>query len=98
VAIPRFPPYAIDSFNYASFTTLDQYHPATLTLVESIQIARKSQFFSEDGAIYGTPEQLVEKFQERAVAGCEHFQLRFADFPSAGGVARFGKEVLPKVR
>jgi alkanesulfonate monooxygenase SsuD/methylene tetrahydromethanopterin reductase-like flavin-dependent oxidoreductase (luciferase family) len=68
------------------------------TEAEAEQIARKSQFFSEDGAIYGTPEQLVEKFQERAAAGCEHFQLRFADFPSTEGVARFGIEVLPKVR
>jgi hypothetical protein len=33
-----------------------------------------------------------------AAAGAEHFQLRFADFPSTDGVARFGKEVLSKVR
>jgi alkanesulfonate monooxygenase SsuD/methylene tetrahydromethanopterin reductase-like flavin-dependent oxidoreductase (luciferase family) len=63
---------------------------------EAERIARKIPFFTEDGAIYGTPEQLVEKFQERAEAGCDHFQLRFADFPSTAGVARFGREVLPK--
>jgi alkanesulfonate monooxygenase SsuD/methylene tetrahydromethanopterin reductase-like flavin-dependent oxidoreductase (luciferase family) len=62
------------------------------------EIARKSPFFSEDGAIYGTPDQLIEKFKDREAAGCQHFQLRFADFPSTDGVARFGKEVLPHVR
>jgi alkanesulfonate monooxygenase SsuD/methylene tetrahydromethanopterin reductase-like flavin-dependent oxidoreductase (luciferase family) len=68
------------------------------TEAEAEQIARASKFFSEDGAIYGTPEQLVEKFQERADAGCAHFQLRFADFPGTEGVARFGREVLPHAR
>jgi alkanesulfonate monooxygenase SsuD/methylene tetrahydromethanopterin reductase-like flavin-dependent oxidoreductase (luciferase family) len=68
------------------------------TEAEAEQIARKSPFFSEDGAIYGTPEQLVEKFQERAEVSCSHVQLRFADFPSTDGVARFGREVLPHVR
>jgi alkanesulfonate monooxygenase SsuD/methylene tetrahydromethanopterin reductase-like flavin-dependent oxidoreductase (luciferase family) len=65
---------------------------------EAEQIARKSPFFTEDGAIYGTPEQLVEKLQERADAGCQHFQLRFADFPSPEGVERFAKDVLPRFR
>ncbi len=62
------------------------------------EIARKSPFFSEEGAIYGTPDQLIQAFKEREAAGCHHFQLRFADFPSTEGIKRFAKEVLPHVR
>jgi alkanesulfonate monooxygenase SsuD/methylene tetrahydromethanopterin reductase-like flavin-dependent oxidoreductase (luciferase family) len=68
------------------------------TEAEAEQIARKSPFFSEDGPIYGTPEQLVEKFQERAQAGFSHFQLRFAGFPSTDGIELFAREVLPHFR
>jgi alkanesulfonate monooxygenase SsuD/methylene tetrahydromethanopterin reductase-like flavin-dependent oxidoreductase (luciferase family) len=62
------------------------------------EIARSSPFFSEEGAIYGTPDQLIQKFKEREAAGCHHFQLRFADFPSTEGITRFAKEALPHVR
>jgi alkanesulfonate monooxygenase SsuD/methylene tetrahydromethanopterin reductase-like flavin-dependent oxidoreductase (luciferase family) len=65
---------------------------------EAEQIARSSPFFSEEGAIYGTPDQLIQAFKEREAAGCHHFQLRFADFPSAEGIKRFANEVLPHVR
>jgi hypothetical protein len=65
---------------------------------EAEKIARNGPFFTEDGANYGAPEQRDEKFQERADAGCEHFQLRFADFPGTDGAAKFGREVLPKFR
>jgi alkanesulfonate monooxygenase SsuD/methylene tetrahydromethanopterin reductase-like flavin-dependent oxidoreductase (luciferase family) len=68
------------------------------TEAEAERIARNSPFFTEDGAIYGTPDQLVEKFQERADAGCQHFQLRFADFPRTDGVERFARDVLPHVQ
>jgi alkanesulfonate monooxygenase SsuD/methylene tetrahydromethanopterin reductase-like flavin-dependent oxidoreductase (luciferase family) len=61
------------------------------------ELARKSRFFSEEGAIYGTPDQLIQKFQEREAAGCHHFQIRLADFPSTEGITRFAKEVLPHV-
>jgi alkanesulfonate monooxygenase SsuD/methylene tetrahydromethanopterin reductase-like flavin-dependent oxidoreductase (luciferase family) len=65
---------------------------------EAERIARKSPFFTEDGAIYGTPDQLVQAFRDRAEAGCSHFQLRFADFPSTDGIELFAREVLPYFR
>jgi alkanesulfonate monooxygenase SsuD/methylene tetrahydromethanopterin reductase-like flavin-dependent oxidoreductase (luciferase family) len=68
------------------------------TEAEAERIARSSPFFTEDGAIYGTPDQLIQAFKDRAEAGCDHFQLRFADFPSTEGITRFAKEVLPHVR
>jgi alkanesulfonate monooxygenase SsuD/methylene tetrahydromethanopterin reductase-like flavin-dependent oxidoreductase (luciferase family) len=68
------------------------------TEAEAERIARNSPFFTEDGAIYGTPDQLVEKFRARADAGCQHFQLRFADFPRTDGVERFARDVLPHVQ
>ncbi len=68
------------------------------TEAEAEKIARSSPFFSEDGAIYGTPDQLIQKFKDRKAAGYHHFQLRFADFPSPDGITRFANEVLPHLR
>lgn len=65
------------------------------TEAEAERIARSSPFFTEEGAIYGTPDQMVKAFQGRADAGCDYFQLRFADFPSTDGIKLFGKEVMP---
>jgi hypothetical protein len=58
------------------------------------EIARKSPSFSEDG----TSDQVIQAFKDREAAGCHHFQLRFADFPSSEGITRFAKEVLPHVQ
>jgi alkanesulfonate monooxygenase SsuD/methylene tetrahydromethanopterin reductase-like flavin-dependent oxidoreductase (luciferase family) len=62
------------------------------------EIARQSKFFTEDGAIYGTPDQVIQAFKDREAAGCDHFQIRLADFPSSEGIKRFSRDVLPHVR
>lgn len=61
------------------------------------RIAQNSPFFAEDTAIFGTPDHLIDTFQERVDAGCKHFQLRFADFPETSGLELFCREVLPNI-
>jgi alkanesulfonate monooxygenase SsuD/methylene tetrahydromethanopterin reductase-like flavin-dependent oxidoreductase (luciferase family) len=62
---------------------------------EARRIAQSDPLGKPDQAIYGTPDQLVRAFRERAEAGVDHFQLRFADFPSTDGIELFAREVLP---
>lgn len=65
---------------------------------EAERIARSSPYFNLDTAIYGTPDQLIRAFDERAEAGCKHFQIRFADFPRTDGIELFSRRVLPYLR
>lgn len=60
------------------------------------RIARSSPFYSEDSAIFGTPDEVARQVEARISSGVQHFQLRFADFPSTRSMELFGREVIPR--
>jgi alkanesulfonate monooxygenase SsuD/methylene tetrahydromethanopterin reductase-like flavin-dependent oxidoreductase (luciferase family) len=47
--------------------------------------------------VTGTPSAVAEELVAFRRAGVDHFQLRFMDFPSTEGIARFVGEVLPSL-
>ena len=52
----------------------------------------------EDTRLIGTPEQIMERLEERMAIGVRHFILRFMDFPFTDQALRFASEVAPKLR
>ena len=51
-----------------------------------------------EGAVVGTPEQVLDRLQEYVAVGVRHLIPRFADFPRTDGALRFAAEIAPKLR
>ncbi len=56
---------------------------------------RLAAFIPEKGALIGTPEQLIEAFQEYARVGCEYVVFRTPDWVDLEPVQLFAERVLP---
>jgi alkanesulfonate monooxygenase SsuD/methylene tetrahydromethanopterin reductase-like flavin-dependent oxidoreductase (luciferase family) len=50
------------------------------------------------GFAYGTPDDLIRKFEELVDLGIEYFTIRFIDFPDLEGVRLFCEQVIPSLR
>jgi alkanesulfonate monooxygenase SsuD/methylene tetrahydromethanopterin reductase-like flavin-dependent oxidoreductase (luciferase family) len=60
------------------------------------RMAQASPFYEPESAILGTPDEVEATLRGWVAAGVSLFQLRFADFPHAGALELFGREVLPR--
>jgi alkanesulfonate monooxygenase SsuD/methylene tetrahydromethanopterin reductase-like flavin-dependent oxidoreductase (luciferase family) len=68
---------------------------------EARAIAERSLLYhhSTDATrLVGTPEQILERLEERMHLGVRHFILRFMDFPQTDQALRFATEIAPKLR
>jgi alkanesulfonate monooxygenase SsuD/methylene tetrahydromethanopterin reductase-like flavin-dependent oxidoreductase (luciferase family) len=64
-------------------------------------IAERSLLYhhsTDDTRLVGTPEQIMERLEERMEIGVRHVILRFLDFPFTDQALRFAAEVAPKLR
>ena len=48
--------------------------------------------------VAGTPEEVTSELEAFRVAGVDHFQIRFMDYPSSAGMERFISKVVPRLR
>jgi alkanesulfonate monooxygenase SsuD/methylene tetrahydromethanopterin reductase-like flavin-dependent oxidoreductase (luciferase family) len=63
---------------------------------EALKIAEASPFYSKDGSLVGTPDEVAAQMRRFTDLGVSHFMTRFADFPSTQGAELFQKEVIPQ--
>ena len=47
--------------------------------------------------VAGDVEEVTRELLEFLDAGVDHFQIRFMDYPSEGGMERFVQEVMPRL-
>ena len=75
---------------------LDLYHRARRR--DEADVAAKRERlapFLPDGALIGTPDQLIETFQEYARAGCQYVVFRTPDWVDVEPVQLFAERVIP---
>jgi alkanesulfonate monooxygenase SsuD/methylene tetrahydromethanopterin reductase-like flavin-dependent oxidoreductase (luciferase family) len=64
----------------------------------ALRMAQASPFYSPEGAIVGTPDEVEAQLRTFTDMGVQHFILRFADFPHTDSARMFVSEVLPRFR
>ena len=92
-AVGRDPTSILFTFQCQSVAIADSEREAR-ALAERTVLYRHS---SPDGALVGTPEQILDRVQQYVDVGIRHFIVRFCDFPSTEGALRFMAEVAPKI-
>jgi alkanesulfonate monooxygenase SsuD/methylene tetrahydromethanopterin reductase-like flavin-dependent oxidoreductase (luciferase family) len=62
------------------------------------EIKRLKNLGNQFQAIMGTPEEIIEKFEELKELGISYFTLRFEDLPSTRGLQLLADYVMPEIK